>query len=245
MRIESAVKIIIVLLMILIVSVAAMLLLIYQNGKEPTDVPPVTTTESQTTEPPTTEPPITEPPATEPSTTEPPITEPPITEPPITEPPITEPPITEPPITEPPVTEPPITEPPADDVPDDFSLNKVFRSESGTLLNLRAEVTATAAGNGKVKVTVSLYLEHYTLYLGRRDGCYLTVDGNKHTFTTDAFNVSNPTSQVTLLASHEVLCDYGETVSIGAYFPCRCEYGRGENAKKIDALTIDATLTLE
>ena len=100
-------------------------------------------------------------------------------------------------------------------------------------------------GDGKVKVTVSLYLEHSTLDIGSRDGCYLTVDGNKHTFSTDAFNVSNPTSQVTLLATHEVLCDYGETISIGAYFPCLCTYGRGENAKKIDALTIDASLTLE
>lgn len=227
MRMESAVKIIIVLLCILIVSVGAMLILTKNQGEEETSAPEATTaapTVGSSTEEPNVS-----------TTDEEPIT---------TTPPVTTPELTVPDTTVPPETTLPPVVPPMGDVPEDFAMERTFRSESGTYLNLRAELTAVVE-DGNVKVTVSLYLEHYSLFLGARSGGYLSIGDDRSGFVSPKIALEENVKSSTLLVTHIAFFEYGDQIALNAYFPCRCTYGSGENAVTLDTLAIEETVTLK
>lgn len=229
MNIESAVKFIIVLLVILIVTLTAVFLLLRNDGSGSGE-PSVTTTAPLVTEPGG----VTTPSATTPSQTTDPQgsgSDPATT---------TDPVGTTADPTDPIGTTTPVGTDPAVKAPEDFTFYGSYLSESGTALNLRAEVIAYATESGQVKVKVELYLDHFSLYLGTRNGCRLSVGSASETFTSQAISHDGDRTS-TLMNSIELFCNYGETITLEAYFPCRCTYG----ATEIEALSIEEQIVLK
>lgn len=241
MSIETAVKFIIVLLVILIVTLTAVFFLVNRDDTDPEgETTSVTTTAPSTTgQKPTTSDGAT---SGGPATTTPQGSgsdAPATTDPIGTTPEGSDPVGTTPEGSDPVGTTPGLTEPtlPA---PEDFTFYGSYLSESGTALNLRAEVVAYATESGQVKVKVELYLDHFSLYLGTRNGCSLTVGGVTETFSSEAIRHDGGRTS-TLITSIEMFCGYGETLTLEAYFPCRCTYG----AVEIEALSIAEQIVLE
>lgn len=235
MRLDIAKKLITVLLIILIITLALTLFLLSktENNENPADSEPQ---ESNTTD---SEPPasssdtigsVDTPPA---DTTDPEDTTNP--------PPFTEPPVTTPPVTEPPVTNPPQTDEDRDPAPSGFSLEKVFTSDTGTRLNLRMECVAKENRDGRITMTVNLYLEHNSLQMGKRTGCRLSVGNLSETFTTDPIRQEEAKNTATLLHSISGIFSYGESVELYAKMPVRLSNYAGV---AIEILEIDTRITL-
>ena len=245
MRIEVAVKVIIVLLIILILSLVAALLLM-QNAEEetPGETSEATVsvsdseTSAETDEPADTTPDSTE--ATQPEDTKPEDTKPEDTKPEDTKPEDTKPEDTKPEDTKPEDTKPEDTEP-EDTEPAEIVLRKTFKTDTGTVLNLRAAVTGAKLGDGKIRLTVSLYLDHYSISFGARSDCRLAVGDTEKVFTTPALQQTEEKATATLLQTVEIVVNEGETVMIRASYPARAVYA----GVSIQTLTIEEALTVQ
>ena len=138
--------------------------------------------------------------------------------------------------------EPDTTAPSGGTVPDGFRLKKSFSSGTGTPLNIRADVRGEKdAATGKVKVTVLLYLDYRSLYLGGRKNCRLSLGDVSEVFTVPGIHEDSAEEHSQFIASVERLCDYGEKLSLYAKVPCRGSYSDIE----IDALEIDTDITVK
>ncbi len=245
MKLDFAKKAIVALLFILIALLVAILILMSKSepsatpSDTDTDTMPAVTTDAVDTSSDTSEA-VTTAPDVEGTTDAAPITEPPVTDPVTTAPPATEPPVTDPVTTEPPVTEPPV----GPEAPEGFSLTKTYESESGTKLNIRAVCTAVRGENGSVSLTVDVYLLHYSLGMGPRNGCLLTVGENTVKFSTERIKQEENKKTSTLLFSHTEAVAYGDIADIYVKMPIRVTYGSGENAKYIEYLEIDTALLI-
>jgi hypothetical protein len=161
---------------------------------------------------------------------------------PVTDPVTTVAPETEPVTTTPPETDPPLVGPEA---PEGFSLTKKYETESGTKLNVRAVCNAVRNDNGSVSLTVEVYLIHYSLGMGARNGCRLTINENTVKFSTEKISQTENKKTTTLLFSHTETVPYGEIVDVYVKMPIRVTYGSGENAKYIEYLEIDTAFLVE
>ena len=138
--------------------------------------------------------------------------------------------------------EPDTTAPSGGTVPDGFRLKKSFSSGTGTPLNIRADVRGEKdAATGKVKVTVLLYLDYRSLYLGGRKNCRLSLGDVSEVFTVPGIHEDSAEEHSQFIASVERLCDYGEKLSLYAKVPFRGSYSDFE----IDALEIDTDITVK
>lgn len=138
--------------------------------------------------------------------------------------------------------EPDTTAPSGGTVPDGFRLKKSFSSGTGTPLNIRADVRGEKdAATGKVKVTVLLYLDYRSLYLGGRKNCRLSLGDVSEVFTVPGVHEDSAEEHSQFIASVERLCDYGEKLSLYAKVPFRGSYSDIE----IDALEIDTDITVK
>ena len=138
--------------------------------------------------------------------------------------------------------EPDTTAPSGGTVPDGFRLKKSFSSGTGTPLNIRADVRGEKdAATGKVKVTVLLYLDYRSLYLGGRKNCRLSLVDVSEVFTVPGIHEDSAEEHSQFIASVERLCDYGEKLSLYAKVPFRGSYSDIE----IDALEIDTDITVK
>lgn len=138
--------------------------------------------------------------------------------------------------------EPDTTAPSGGTVPDGFRLKKSFSSGTGTPLNIRADVRGEKdAVTGKVKVTVLLYLDYRSLYLGGRKNCRLSLGDVSEVFTVPGIHEDSAEEHSQFIASVERLCDYGEKLSLYAKVPFRGSYSDIE----IDALEIDTDITVK
>ena len=138
--------------------------------------------------------------------------------------------------------EPDTTAPSGGTVPDGFRLKKSFSSGTGTPLNIRADVRGEKdAATGKVKVTVLLYLDYRSLYLGGRKNCRLSLGDVSEVFTVPGIHEDSAEEHSQFIASVERLCDYGEKLSLYAKVPFRGSYSDIE----IDALKIDTDITVK
>ena len=134
------------------------------------------------------------------------------------------------------------TAPSGGTVPDGFRLKKTFTSETGTPLNIRADVRGEKdAATGKVKVTVLLYIDYRSLYAGERKNCRLSLGDTSEIFTSPGIHEDSAAEHSQFIASVERLCDYGETLSLYARVPFRGSYSDVE----IDALEIDTNITIK
>jgi cytoskeletal protein RodZ len=109
-----------------------------------------------------------------------------------------------------------------------------FRSDTGTYLNLVAEWTASPAGDGKTKVTVTLYAESYSLQC--RDiwhGGSVTLLGETKTFDTPAVEVKESGLTKTLLGSADFTLNLDGGADCTAVWAFRGSYGD----KEIDSIT--------
>lgn len=126
--------------------------------------------------------------------------------------------------------------------PDGFILKKSISSETGTALNLRADVRGeTDAATGKVKVTVLLYIDYRSFYLGERKNCRISLGDTSEIFNVPAISEDDNSEHTQFIASVERLCDYGETLSLYAKVPFRGTYSDVE----IDSLEIDTSITVK
>ena len=138
--------------------------------------------------------------------------------------------------------EPDTTAPSGGTVPDGFRLKKSFSSGTGTPLNIRADVRGEKdAATGKVKVTVLLYLDYRSLYLGGRKNCRLSLGDVSEVFAVPGIHEDSAEEHSQFIASVERLCDYGEKLSLYANVPFRGSYSDIE----IDALEIDTDITVK
>lgn len=138
--------------------------------------------------------------------------------------------------------EPDTTAPSGGTVPDGFRLKKSFSSGTGTPLNIRADVRGEKdAATGKVKVTVLLYLDYRSLYIGGRKNCRLSLGDVSEVFTVPGIHEDSAEEHSQFIASVERLCDYGEKLSLYAKVPFRGSYSDIE----IDALEIDTDITVK
>lgn len=138
--------------------------------------------------------------------------------------------------------EPDTTAPSGGTVSDGFRLKKSFSSGTGTPLNIRADVRGEKdAATGKVKVTVLLYLDYRSLYLGGRKNCRLSLGDVSEVFTVPGIHEDSAEEHSQFIASVERLCDYGEKLSLYAKVPFRGSYSDIE----IDALEIDTDITVK
>lgn len=230
MRIETAVKAIIVLLVILILSLGTALILM-NRAENADDGSDTVTTDGVTTDAGTTDTVTVDGTEADGTTAEPPATD---------EPPATEPPATEPPATDPPITISPI--PPEPLAPDSGKtvFTQTLKTDTGTVLNLRAELTGVRQADGKIRLTVSLYLDHYSISFGSRSGCTLSVGQTTKTFTVPSVMQDEEKASATLLQTLEVTVSDGETVTVGASYPARAVYAGVE----IPVLSLSETVTV-
>ncbi len=130
-------------------------------------------------------------------------------------------------------------DPPSVTAPEGFTMSKILTTDSGTGLNLRAEIRGEEQ-DGRVKVTVLLYLDYYSIYIGARNGCKLSIDDVSETFTMNAIEEENDEKHSMYICHAEKLCDYGESVDIYARVPVRITYAGVE----IEYLEIDQSITV-
>jgi len=127
----------------------------------------------------------------------------------------------QPPVTEPPAVSdaPESTSPVTTSAPETVTAPSVSTAETapvvpGRLLTAEGELKATPVknldlrakclveyreGEDKAKVTVSLYLDHYSMTVGERAGCYLSVNGEKVKFTSPKISAEEESKTSTLL----------------------------------------------
>ncbi len=164
----------------------------------------------------------TEPVGTEPAETEPAETEPEETGPVETEPVETAAPETDPPAPE---TVPPETDKPDVEVidPNAFTTWKI-RSDTGTYLNLIAKCSASEVKGG-YRITVNLYLEHSSIFVGSRTGGSIRAAGQTFPYTAPTIERAENDTTETFLGSAEFTVKRGEAFTVSANYPFNGVYG--------------------
>lgn len=237
MQINSVLKVVIVLLLIMIISLSGALLIIKKNGKAPADTGLTSDTvqgETTTAEKDTSDVSETSASDTDEITTSEITTAPDPVDP--VEP--VDPPVDPVDPVEPvdPPTDPTVT------APKGFSLTKEFKSNTGTKLNTRIVCNAIEE-NGKVRLTVEMYLDYRSLQLGarREKDCSLTVGGQKIPFTTDKIAEDSNEMHSMLLCSSSQYVEYGKAIQISSSFAARVVYSGVEIGK----IVTDDTLLIK
>ncbi len=230
MKIDVAVKVIIALLIIMIISLAAALIIMNNKDDGGKTTTAVTTTAGDTTDPDSTTTPQNT--TTPDNTTTPNQTTTPdqTTTPEVT----TTPDQTTTPDN---TTSPDETDP---DIPDGLLLEKSIKSDTGIALNLRADVSAYEQ-DGKVYLTVSLYLEHYSISINAKYDNSLVIGGEEFKFSTDAIKQEENTKSQTLLCTETVEVEHGDTVSIEASFNSKLTY----SGVKLDNIELAGTVNVK
>lgn len=218
MKIEVAVKIIIVLLVIIILTLGAAIILMDKVPSENENNETEITDPSQTTG------------SENDQTSVPPDTSNPDTSVPDTSEPDTSVPDTSVPDT---------SEP--DDYPSDFVMNRSFTSDSGTRLNIRAEVSAVMGEDGKINVKVDLYLDHSSLYINVRSSNKISLSSKETVFKSEKIEYGENAKHSTFLQSIENTYEYGDTVDLYALFNAKCTYG----GVRVETLEIEESFVLE
>ena len=130
---------------------------------------------------------------------------------------VTTAPVTSP---EPPPTTEPSTEPVTEAPPENFSRTYTLSSETGTGLDLRAQISAVEVeGTGVIKVKALLYLDYYSLYMSERSGCKFTVGDVSTTFTVYAVEESSNIKHSMYLATVELDASYGDVLNVRTNVP--------------------------
>jgi len=139
---------------------------------------------------------------------------------------------------------PPETEAP--EIPDVVSpeVSKVIEvsSETGAYLDIVCElqVSEFLTDKDKLNVTATLYLEYYSLYLGTKQNCRLTVGDKIVTFNVPAISQEEEKAHRLKLTELTVECAKNKEIAVKATVPFKGKYG----AVEIDNLVIDKTITL-
>lgn len=120
-----------------------------------------------------------------------------------------------------------------------------YTTDTGVNFNLVANYSYTQnTSTNKSEVTVKLYLRHKSLYASALSGSYLSVAGNKSSYSK-TISYSSNTLIDTLLATKTVTVEHGSdgkgSCAIKATFVLNGTYG----GKSISTLTLSNTLTLK
>lgn len=123
-----------------------------------------------------------------------------------------------------------------------YSQMWTLRAENGTWLNLICEVQVADSINdtGKLDVTASFYLEHYSLWMSAKTG-EATVGGSTLSISAPAVAEESNTLHRIPLGSITLPYSKGETVTIRAELPFNGTY----SGKQLDKLTVEGTITLD
>ena len=203
MKIDVAVKIIIVLLVVMIVSLVSVIVLMDDDGKSEKGTTKITSSEDDSTSDDDITPPDTS--DTETSDTETSETD-----------------TSETDTSEPETSEPETSEPDIGDLPDDFLVSTTLKSDTGTKLNLIADVAAYE-DDGRVKVVIEISLEHYSLTVRSKTGS-LVIGDETIVFSADAISYSGSNTK-TVLYTYEGSFDDGQTLDIFIEYPFNGKYG--------------------
>jgi len=158
----------------------------------------------------------------------------------------TVPEVTTAPGTEPPaVTTAPETEAP---LPDgrNMSLSGRINPKDSNNLELHLEWTATQkADSPYATVTVKVYLDSYDIYVGLRDNCIFSINGEEKTFSTDMVSIKSEKLSSTLLYTDvtEILSPKGEKIDVPVF--ASFYFGNMYGSKKFDWLNVSGTITLK
>ena len=120
-----------------------------------------------------------------------------------------------------------------------------YSTNTGVAFNLKATYSYTQDVSANTsEVTVKLYLRHNTLYASALSGSYLSVAGNKVTYSK-SISYSGSTEIDTLLATKTVVVKHGSdgkgTCAIKGTFVLNGSY----SGQSIGTLTLSKTLTLQ
>lgn len=230
MKIDVAVKIIIVLLVVMIALVLSVIILMDNDGKDEKETTKITTTEEKITTDNGVTPPDT-------STSTPDTSDPDTSDPDTSVPETSVPDTSEPDTSAPDTSEPDTSEPDGDELPDDFLVKTTLKSDTGTKLNLVADVTAYE-DNGRVKVVIEISLDHYSLTV-RGKTCSLVIGDETVVFSANAISYSGSNTQ-TVLYTYEGSFDDGQTLDIFIEYPFNGKYGGVE----IDDISITGQIIL-
>lgn len=231
MKIDVAVKIIIALLVVMIVSLVSVIVLMDGDGKDEKEPTKITSSEDEGTSDEGTTPPDT-------STSTPDTSEPDTSVPDTSVPDTSVPDTSETDTSTPDTSEPDTSEPDGDELPDDFLVKTTLKSDTGTKLNLVADVTAYE-DNGRVKVIIEISLEHYSLTVRSKTGS-LVVGDETVVFSADAISYSGSSNTQTVLYTYEGSFDDGQTIDIFIDYPFNGKYGGVE----IDDISITGQIIL-
>lgn len=233
MKIDVAVKIIIVLLVIMIVSLVSVIVLIDDDGKDEKETTKITSSEDEGT----TGNGITPPDTSDGDTSSSDSSEIDTSDPDTSESDTTDPDSTESDTSEPDTSEPDTSEPDGDELPGDILVNTTLRSDTGTKLNLVADIAAYE-DDGRVKVVIEISLEHYSLSVRSRT-CSLVIGDETVVFSADAISYSGSSTK-TVLYTYEGSFDNGQTLDIFVEYPYNGTYGGTE----IDDIRVIGQVTL-
>ena len=127
------------------------------------------------------------------------------------------------------------------ELPEGIFVEKSFKSDTETTLNIRADVIAYE-NDGKYFVRVDVYLESYTITLSRAKYGVLTIGEKEFEFKLNKLSVENNKKIVsTLIYSNEVEVAYGEVVDIKADFAINMTY---KNVK-LETITAEGTVEVK
>ena len=99
------------------------------------------------------------------------------------------------------------------------------RSNSGALIDIRADWRAYVTDDTHVAVEVSTYVEHYTLYCIEADSLRITVNGNAQTVHADAINCDENGKTETLLGTAVFSLDLQPGQSVSVPLQARWSFG--------------------
>ena len=121
----------------------------------------------------------------------------------------------------------------------------VFMSDTGTSLNLEAEYTVNRSDDGTYTVSVTVYLDCFSLFCSKRTNCnYLTIDGTEFVYSTDALAFDDGTGRHrTALYSNEVT--YTEEQLPDGIYISASWYFHGRYSKvEIDRIVAEGRISL-
>jgi len=137
-------------------------------------------------------------------------------------------------------------------LPDEFSYSGEFRTDTGVYLNLRVKwFVNRTKGNDEVTVTANVYINYYSLFMGKRTLSVTLVDSTSQ-FDIAKFEVEENKKASTLLATSTKTLSCKElselSFNIGASFKFSGVYGGTEidvlNPKVSIKITKDGVTTI-
>ena len=125
--------------------------------------------------------------------------------------------ITATPVPSPTPTPVPTPEPTAEITPEPFIPGEqltqgTFKSDTGALINLRADYNVTTVSENAVNVNVSVYLEHYSLHIVEGDTLHLALNGQYVTLHVQAIDSDDNALETSLMGT----CTFTENCPQGS-----------------------------